>query len=65
MSNPPTIRETEIVLMVADGLSSKMIADKLSISQNTVITHIENIKRKTGTVNTPNLVYYLTKHGFI
>ncbi|RLD35603.1 MAG: DNA-binding response regulator [Bacteroidetes bacterium] len=41
-----TKKENEIVLTLADGLSYKMIADKQSISIETVRTHIKNIYKK-------------------
>ena len=41
-------REKEILVSVARGLTNKEIADRHSISVNTVITHRKNISRKTG-----------------
>jgi hypothetical protein len=39
-------REKEIMKLVTDGYSTKMIADKLFISMNTVSTHRKNFLRK-------------------
>lgn len=39
-------KENEVVLGLVDGLSYKMIADRLEISIDTVRTHIKNIYRK-------------------
>jgi DNA-binding NarL/FixJ family response regulator len=36
---------------MADGLSSKMIAFKLRISENTIANHRDNMTRKTNTKN--------------
>lgn len=44
-------REKEIILLVAQGLSNKDIADKLFISRKTVDTHVYNIYQKTGVKN--------------
>ena len=44
--SPLTSREKEIVLGLVDGLSYKMIADRTSISLETVRTHIKNIYKK-------------------
>lgn len=44
-----TKRETEVALLLADGLTYKKIADELSISQGTVSTHVMHIYEKTGT----------------
>jgi DNA-binding CsgD family transcriptional regulator len=49
-------REIEIVSLLAKGYSSKIIAEKLFISENTVSTHRKNILRKTGAKSTPELV---------
>ena len=43
-----TARERECLAFVADGRSDGDIADILSISENTVVTHIQNAKRKLG-----------------
>lgn len=44
--SPLTEREDEIVIALVDGLSYKMIADRMSISIETVRYHIRNIYRK-------------------
>ena len=49
-------RETEILILVAEGLSNKMIADKLQISIRTVETHRLNLLRKLHVNNTAELV---------
>ncbi len=41
-----TLKEKEIVEALTEGLSYKLIADKLSISMDTVRFHIKNIYRK-------------------
>jgi DNA-binding NarL/FixJ family response regulator len=41
-----TARESQIVQCMVDGLSYKMIADKLQLSINTVSYHIKNIYKK-------------------
>lgn len=41
-----TIREKEVLRSLADGLSYKMIADKLSMGYDTVHTHIKSIYHK-------------------
>lgn len=39
-------RELEVLLLIAEGLSNKDIADRLYISTNTVKTHISNLFSK-------------------
>ena len=43
-----TGRELEVLSLVADGKTSKEIADKLFISENTVRNHVRNILDKLG-----------------
>jgi DNA-binding NarL/FixJ family response regulator len=43
-----TKREREVLQLLAEGLRSDEIADRLFISRKTVATHIENILRKLG-----------------
>ena len=51
-------REKEILVCVAKGMQNKEIADKCSISVNTVITHRKNITRKTGIKSVAGLTVY-------
>lgn len=41
-----SMREAEILTLVAQGFSSHEVADKVSISEQTVTTHMKNIYRK-------------------
>ncbi|QCR21489.1 LuxR C-terminal-related transcriptional regulator [Pontibacter sp. SGAir0037] len=58
-------RELEIVKLVAEGYSSKIIAEKLFISFNTVNTHRQKIIEKTHTRNTGGLVQFAISNGLI
>ncbi|CAN5747472.1 hypothetical protein BH24BAC1_BH24BAC1_41460 [soil metagenome] len=58
-------RECEIVKLLAQGLSSKQIADRLFISRHTVSTHRQNIIEKTGSKNTGELVHRAMGRGLI
>jgi DNA-binding CsgD family transcriptional regulator len=51
-----TEREKQILAHIADGLSSKQIADKLAISINTVGNHRKNMLLKMGAKNTAELI---------
>lgn len=46
VSSPLSEKEKEIVIGLVDGLSYKLIADRMSISLETVRFHIKNIYRK-------------------
>ena len=58
-------RENEVLLLVAQGLSSKQIAEKLNISLHTVNTHRKNITRKTGIRSVAALTVYASLHKLI
>ncbi|WPU91875.1 helix-turn-helix transcriptional regulator [Mucilaginibacter sabulilitoris] len=58
-------REREVLLWMADGLTSKEIADKLSLSEHTVINHRRNMQEKTNTPNAISLVAYSIKKNLI
>jgi LuxR family maltose regulon positive regulatory protein len=45
---PLSLREVEVLYLVAAGLSNREIADRLVISVPTVKKHIENIHGKLG-----------------
>jgi len=51
-----TQREKEVLACIAEGLSSKQIAGKLSIAQNTVANHRKNMLQKTGAKNSAELI---------
>jgi DNA-binding NarL/FixJ family response regulator len=51
-------REVEIINCIAEGLSTKLIADKLCISPLTVKTHRKNIMTKLGVNNTAGVVRF-------
>lgn len=51
-----TAKEREIVSMVREGASNKLIARQLDISLSTVKTHLRNIFAKTEVVNRTELV---------
>jgi DNA-binding CsgD family transcriptional regulator len=58
-------RELQIVRAIYDGLSSKEIASKYSISINTVNNHRKNMLHKTGTYNSNELLRYAINHGLL
>jgi DNA-binding CsgD family transcriptional regulator len=58
-------REIEIIQMIADGLNSRGIADRLFISQETVKSHRKNILRKSGCTSSTELVARSVSEGWI
>lgn len=49
-------RETEVLKLVADGFSSKQIADRLFISNHTAVSHRKNLIEKFNVKNTAQLI---------
>lgn len=58
-------REREIMQLVAEGRSSKEIADLLSIAPSTVETHRAHLFQKLDVRNTAELVLYAVRRGLI
>ncbi len=58
-------RELDIIKLIAKGLSSKQIADKLFLSVYTVNTHRSNILEKSGKASVPDLIYELKEQGLL
>lgn len=58
-------RETEVLKEIASGKTFKEIADTLSISVNTVVTHRKNISAKLGIRSTSGLSVYAIMNGLI
>ena len=58
-----TDKEVEILLLIAEGLSSNDMADKLFITKRTVDTHRTHIMQKLGLNSTPQLFKYATNYS--
>jgi DNA-binding NarL/FixJ family response regulator len=60
-----TQREMEILQLIAQGLTSHDIAEKLFISKNTVETHRKNLLTKLNVKNTAGLLQIAFKKGIV
>ena len=58
-----TERETEVLKMVAKGMSYKQIAERLVISHRTVQNHVQNTLRKLQMHNRVELTRYAIEQG--
>jgi DNA-binding NarL/FixJ family response regulator len=58
-----TERETEVLRLVAKGLSYKQVAERLVISHRTVQNHVQNTLRKLQLHNRVQLVRYALERG--
>jgi DNA-binding NarL/FixJ family response regulator len=60
-----TKRETEILKVIAEGLSNQQIADELFISIRTVTNHRSNIYDKLNVHNTAQLIAFAHEHKLL
>jgi len=58
-----TLRETEVLRLVASGLSYKQIAQRLSLSHRTVQNHVQNTLNKLQLHNRVELARYAIREG--
>jgi DNA-binding CsgD family transcriptional regulator len=64
-SNGLTRRETEVLRLVAGGLSNREISEKLSISERTTARHITNVYGKIGARNRSDATAYAIRSGLV
>lgn len=62
-TEPLTPRETEILQLMARGLSNQEISQELFVSMPTVKTHVTHILRKTNSRDRVQAVLYAVHHG--
>jgi two-component system, NarL family, response regulator LiaR len=60
-----TTRETEVLQQLTQGLSNKEIACALSISNETVKTHVANILAKLGAASRSHAAVLALKSGMV
>lgn len=60
-----TSREEEILQLLAEGMGNKEIADKLYISERTVVGHKSHLLAKTGTKSAISLLAFAIKNGLV
>lgn len=60
-----TARETEVLELLAEGLSNKAIASRLGISDQTVKFHVASIGGKLGAANRTDAVRLAVRRGLI
>ncbi|MER8032887.1 response regulator transcription factor [Streptomyces bauhiniae] len=60
-----TTRESEVLVLIGEGLSNQEIARKLHVSTATVKTHINNLFAKTGLKDRAQAVRYAYAKGLV
>jgi DNA-binding NarL/FixJ family response regulator len=65
VKNPLSLREEEVVRYVAVGLRNAEVAKKLSVSEQTIKTHLNTIFKKLGIRDRVELSLYAARAGII
>ncbi|MDR1644912.1 MAG: LuxR C-terminal-related transcriptional regulator [Tannerellaceae bacterium] len=60
-----SMREKDVLKLIAQGNTNKDIADKLNISLNTVLTHRKNITARLGIKTVSGLTFYAIMNGLV
>jgi DNA-binding NarL/FixJ family response regulator len=60
-----TERERQVLRLVARGLDSPQIGERLSVSETTVRTHVHNVLAKLGLSNRVQLVLHALRAGWL
>lgn len=60
-----TVREIEILKLVANGMANKQIAFRLKISEKTVRNHVSNMYEKLGIYDRSQAVLYAVRKGLV
>jgi DNA-binding NarL/FixJ family response regulator len=58
-----TPRETEVLTLIAEGLSNREIAEQLHVNETTIKSHINHLFAKTGVRDRAQAVSYAYRHG--
>ncbi|HEX4125235.1 MAG TPA: response regulator transcription factor [Tepidisphaeraceae bacterium] len=61
--NPLTVREREVLRLVAEGMTSKEISNALHVAPKTVETHRVQIMKKLDIRSVAGLTKYAVRHG--
>jgi NarL family two-component system response regulator YdfI len=65
LSEPLSERELEVLDVIAEGLSNKLIAHRLGISEHTVKTHVASIFAKLGAASRTEAVSLAIRRGLV
>jgi DNA-binding CsgD family transcriptional regulator/tetratricopeptide (TPR) repeat protein len=60
-----TVRELDVLRLVAEGRSNREIGERLFISQNTAANHVRSILLKTGAANRTGAAIYAAEHDLL
>ena len=58
-------REREVMLLIAEGLSNQQIAQRLTIGEKTVKTHVSNVLSKLSLDDRTQVAVFAWRHGIV
>lgn len=62
IKNPLSPKENEVLILLAEGMSYKMVADKMGVSYTTINTHAKHIYEKLHIQSLGEAIAYYYKH---
>ena len=65
LTEPLSVRELQVLDLLAEGLSNKLLAHRLSISEHTVKTHVASIFAKLGASSRTEAVSRAVRRGLV
>ena len=65
LAGPLTVRENEVLSLLADGLANKSIGQRLSISEHTVKFHVNAVMGKLGAQSRTEAVTLAVRRGLV
>jgi DNA-binding NarL/FixJ family response regulator len=63
LANVLTPRELDVLTAMADGLTNAEIAERFTLSETTIKTHVGNVLAKLGLRDRVQAVIYAYEHG--
>jgi DNA-binding NarL/FixJ family response regulator len=58
-----TVREIEVIRLIKEGLTNKLIAEKLYLSIHTIAAHRKSIFKKSDSHNSGQLISFCMERG--
>jgi DNA-binding CsgD family transcriptional regulator len=58
-------RESQVLHLIAEGLSNKEIGARLGVSEFTIKSHVQHVFRKLGATNRPHAVAIGVRRGWL